>query len=638
MCGIAGFITDGQLADRELIAAMCDRISHRGPDSAGYYFDGSVALGHRRLSIIDLSTGDQPLGNEDGSVQVVFNGEIYNYLELRHDLIERGHVFRTSSDTEVLVHLYEESGERMAESLNGMFAFAIWDKRRRHLLLARDRFGKKPLYYTVGQHGLRLSFASELKALRVIEGVGQQIDHCAMANFLALGYVPDPATIYGDVRKLPPGHTLLVTPEGHRTARYWTPVFAPSDRSSFDDSTEELHSLATDAVRRRMISDVPLGAFLSGGIDSTALTGMMSEVSSEAVKSFSIGFTDPEFDELPYAQLAALKHNTEHYTEVVTPSVEEILGKLVDTFDEPFGDSSAIPMLYLSRMTRQHVTVALAGDGADELFGGYRRYRHGVIEEQMRQRIPEWCRRSVVGTAGRWYPKFDYLPQMFRAKSLLTNLAGDIGNAYFNSMSAFRDDGLKSILSTGTMRELGAFDPRVEYRDRFRRVRHLDPLGQMQAVDLETYLPGDILVKADRATMAYSLESRSPWLDYRISELAGRFPASFKIQGFNQKRILKAAMTDYIPEPLLHRKKMGFSVPLASWMRTSLKPIFEDAVLQDGVGGLLSIAEVRHLWVAHQSKLHDHSRKLWYLLVLGLWHKAHFSKSNSPLALALANG
>ncbi len=637
MCGIAGFLTDGRPPDRDLLIAMCDRLSHRGPDSAGYYVVGGTALGHRRLSIIDLSSGDQPLGNEDGSVQVVFNGEIYNYLELRSDLIGRGHVFRTSSDTEVLVHLYEESGELMPRHLNGMFAFAIWDNRRRHLLLARDRFGKKPLYYCLGPDGLRLSFASELKSLRVIDGVGERLDHRSVANFLALGYVPDPDTIYGDVRKLAPGHSLLMTPEGHRTNRYWTPVFAPSEKLTFRDSADEIHELARDAVRRRMISDVPLGAFLSGGIDSTAVTGIMSSVGTATVKTFSIGFTDPEFDERHYAEIAAKKHKTEHHVAVVTPSVEEILDKLVDTFDEPFGDSSAIPMLYLSRMTRQFVTVALAGDGADELFGGYRRYRHGVVEERLRQRMPEWCRRSVAGCAGRWYPKFDYLPRMFRAKSLLTNLADDLGNAYFNSISAFRDEGLNFILSADTLRMLGDFDPRVEYRDRFRRFRHLGPLEQMQAVDFETYLPGDILVKADRATMAYSLESRSPWLDYRLSELAGRMPSSFKILGFDQKRILKAAVAPYVPAPLLHRKKMGFSVPLASWMRTSLKQVFEDAVLKDGIGGLLSTREVRRLWVAHQSKLHDHSRKLWYLLVLGLWHRAHHSRMTSPVGLALAD-
>jgi asparagine synthase (glutamine-hydrolysing) len=637
MCGIAGFITDGRPADRELLVAMCDRIAHRGPDSSGYFLEGGAALGHRRLSIIDLSGGDQPLGNEDGSVQVVFNGEIYNYLELRNDLIRRGHVFRTSSDTEVLVHLYEEAGESMANYLNGMFAFAIWDRRQKHLLLARDRFGKKPVYYVTGRSGLRIACASELKALRLIEGVGDRINPQALASFLTFGYVPDPDTIYGDVCKLPPASTLLLTPENCRIRRYWTPRFAASLQKDYRNSVEELNALAEDSVRRRMMSEVPLGAFLSGGIDSTALTGVMSSIGSGTVRTFSMGFNDSRFDERRYALIAARAHNTDHHVEVVTPSVEEILDRFVETFDEPFGDSSAIPMLYLSRMTRQFVTVALAGDGADEVFGGYRRYRHGVIEDRVRHYLPEWSRRPVFGAAGRLYPKADYLPRMFRAKSLLTNLAEDIGDAYFNSMTAFRDGALTSVLSRDTRRQLGDFNPRTGYRERFRKVRHLGPLAQMQAVDFETYLPGDILVKADRATMAYSLESRSPWLDYRLAEFAGELPASFKISGFNQKRILKDAMAGYIPQELLHRKKMGFSVPLASWLRTSLKPIFEEMVLKDGVGGILSIPEVRRLWAAHESALHDHSRKLWYLLVLGLWYRTHFALKPSTAQLAFSN-
>lgn len=598
---------------------MCDRLAHRGPDGYGYYADEHAALGHRRLSVIDLDTGGQPMGNEDGTLQVVFNGEIYNYRELRRDLRKRGHSFVTDSDTEVLVHLYEEEGERMPEHLNGMFAFAIWDKKRRELFLARDRFGKKPLYYSFAVGGLRFCFASELKALAAIDSFDQPVDPASVADFLSFSYIPDPRTIYRDVWKLPPGHSLLVTQDASRLRKYWEPVFSPNHGGGAESAVEELQELAADAVARRMISDVPLGAFLSGGVDSSAVVAFMAKAAPGQVKTFSIGFTIEKYDELEFARLVSSRHKTEHHEEVVSPDIHEMLPKLVEHYDEPFADSSAIPMLYLARMTRRHVTVALCGDGADELFGGYRRYYYGLLEARLRKRFPRWFRRSVVRLGARCYPKFDYLPQVFRAKSLLTALSQEAGDAYFTSMSAFRDGDLEAVLSPELRRALGGYNPRESFRARFEAVSHLPPLEQIQAADLATYLPGDILVKADRATMAYSLEGRSPWLDYRIGEFAFRLPSDLKVNGRIGKYVFKVMISRHVPERVIYRRKMGFQVPLAEWFRTSLKTTFEETVLRPDMERYLSVREVRRIWDRHQSGLSDHSRKLWNLLVLACW-------------------
>ena len=627
MCGIAGYLTNGSaVPDTVLVKRMCDRIRHRGPDGEGYYCASGVALGHRRLSIIDVNGGGQPMGNEDGSIQVVFNGEIYNFLELRRDLVEKGHCFVTRSDTEVLVHLYEEVGERLPEYLNGMFAFAIWDGRRKELFLGRDRFGKKPLYYSNTVVGTRFCFASELKALTMIPGFRAVVNPRSVANFLALSYVPDPDTIYQDVFKLPPAHSLTVTESGLRLHRYWQPSFEVDPNLKLDDAVEEIRALAADAVERRMISDVPLGGFLSGGVDSSAVVAFMARRAPDRVKTFSIGFTSKQFDELHYARLVADRYQTDHREKVVSLSIHEMLDTLVEQFDEPFGDSSAIPTLYLARMTRQYVTVALSGDGADELFAGYRRYFYGLLEARIRQRFPAWCR-SVFQFGGRYYPKFDYLPRAFRAKTLLGNLARETGDAYFTSMTAFRDENLTAVLGPDLARELASYSPRASYRERFEAVRHLPPLQQMQAVDLQTYLPGDILVKADRATMAYSLESRSPWLDYRLGELAGRLPTALKLRGRIGKYLFKQAMGPYVPRSVITRSKMGFSVPLAEWFRTSLKPVFQQQVLHPEMERYLSFGEVRRVWNEHQSGLGDHSRKLWNLLMLAEWHSHHTGSS-----------
>jgi len=623
MCGIAGVVSDAPAeVKRRWVEQMCARLVHRGPDDSGYYVDEWVALGHRRLSVIDVEGGAQPMANEDGRVQVVFNGEIYNFLELREDLIRRGHQFRTRCDTEVLVHLWEETGPSLVEHLNGMFAFGLWDARQRVVLLARDRAGKKPLYYSERVPESRLCFASELKALMALPGFPKDIDWQAVADFLSLSYIPDPETIYRGVRRLEPGEWLLLRPEGARRCKYWQPRFEPLVSWPQPRVAEKLRELADDAVRRRLISDVPLGAFLSGGVDSSAVVATMKAYTGQ-VETFSIGFREELYNEVRYARAVARHCQTRHREEVVRPSIEDILPRLVEAYDEPFGDSSAIPTMYLARMTRQYVTVALSGDGADEVFGGYRRYRWAVWEERAREVFPAGWRRAVFGTLARYYPKLDSMPQWLRAKTLLSNLATDLPNAYFRSVATFVDDQLDRIAGPELRQELRFVTPRERFCARFRKYGHLTPLQQVQAVDFETYLPGDILVKVDRATMAFSLECRCPWLDYRFIEFGLRLPDESKIRGRQGKYIFKVAMESRLPRPVVWRKKMGFSVPLAEWFRGSLGRLFEVLVSEKSLGRFVDVAEAHRLYQEHRSGRWNHDRKLWNLVVLACWETWH---------------
>ncbi len=627
MCGIAGYwARPGERPEQSVVTAMCDALLHRGPDGCGYFCDHRIALGHRRLSIIDVAGGHQPLGNEDGNLQIVFNGEIYNYLELRAGLVQRGHQFRTHSDTEVLVHLYEEVGERLPEYLNGMFAFAIWDRRRQELFLARDRFGEKPLYYAEDLAGASFAFASELKALAEMPGFEAAISAPALADFLALSYIPDPQTIYEGIYKLLPGRSLLVRAGSVHMRRYWQLQFDIDTAARLPDTIEELRALTSDAVERRMISDVPLGAFLSGGVDSAAVVGLMSRHSARPVQTFSIGFQNKDFDELSYARLVAERYGTEHSEEVVDAADPEMLGVLAHHFDEPFGDSSAIPMLHLAKMTRGHVTVALSGDGADEIFGGYRRYYFGVLEERLRAKFPHWFRSSVIRAGAHLYPKFDYLPQVFRAKTLLGNLSASLADAYFHSMSAFRDESLRALLAPSMNRQLAGYSPRNAFRARFEHYSHLPPLTQLQAVDLESYLPGDILVKTDRASMAYSLESRPPWLDHRLAELAFRLPPEWHIRGSARKRLFKQAVQPLVPRPILERPKMGFSVPLAHWFRNGLHNDLNIAIKSPWAREYFNPVAVERLLAQHRSGKHNHQQRLWNILIFLRWKQNIISR------------
>ncbi len=618
MCGIAGFLTRGGVrAEESWARRMGDSLAHRGPDGEGYFVEENLALAHRRLSIIDLESGAQPMANEDGSLIVVFNGEIYNFLELRPELERQGHVFRTRSDTEVLLHLYEQHGEAMTERLNGMFAFAIWDRRKRELFLARDRFGKKPLYYLVDHGPFRFAFASEAKALLALPGVDRSVEPSSVADFLAFSYVPEPRSIFRCIRKLPAGCSMLAGEERLTERRYWRLEFGESGKT-WTEAAGEIDRLASDAVRLRLVSDVPLGAFLSGGVDSSAVVAYMARHAPGRVRTFSIGFSEEAYDETRYARMVAARYSTDHQEQTVRPQILEMLDVLAERFDEPFGDASAIPTLYLARMTRQSVTVALSGDGADEIFAGYRRYRHAMIEEKIRRKFPGWFRRTFFRIAGEIYPKFDYLPQIFRAKTLLSNLSRDLAEAYYHSMTVFRGAELERILTGEARAALEGYDTLEQYEQRFRPYRELAPLHQLQAVDVETYLPGDILVKADRATMAYSLESRSPWLDYRLGELAASLPPEWKISGRNGKFIFKKTVEPLVPGEILWRPKMGFVMPLKEWFRGELRPVFEREVLKGG-GGLIDRSEAARLLEEHLSGVRNRDRWLWNLLVLQRW-------------------
>ena len=619
MCGIAGFLADRP--DPAILELMCQQLRHRGPDGQGSWVAGGVALGHRRLSIIDVAGGAQPLGNETGSLQIVFNGEIYNYRELRQRLIEKGHRFATRSDTEVIVHLYEEAGEQTPEFLQGMFAFAIWDVERKHLFLARDRLGEKPLYYSSAIPHLQFCFASELKALAVLPGFQKSLNVTALADYLALSYVPDPKSIYAGVNRLSPGCSLTVTRSGTRLRRYWQCSFPETKRRDFDEAVDELRELARGAVRGQLMSEVPIGAFLSGGLDSSSIAGLAAASLSEPVRTFSIGFSSDRFDELPFARMAAARHHTDHRERIVTSSIEEMLPVLVRQYDEPFADSSAIPMLYLAKLTRESVSVALSGDGADEVFAGYRHHLRGVTEERIRGLLPGPAGGFLLGAASRCCPDFQSFPGGIRPKAFLENLATNPADAYFNAVAAFRDEGLAKILAPEIRAQLRDYSPREQFHEKFRARTGLPVLEQMQAVDMETYLPGDILVKVDRATMAWSLESRAPWLDHRIVEFAGSLPPEFKLRGRNRKRILRAAMSPYLPNAIVNRRKHGFEVPLAEWLRSGLRTIFEGAVFDFGGERLLDLNAVRQLWGEHQSQSRNHGRKLWTIFILAMWSR-----------------
>jgi asparagine synthase (glutamine-hydrolysing) len=633
MCGIVGYLNfEGLEPDRSPLRAMCAKIEHRGPDGYGEFFDTHAALGHRRLSIIDLQGGSQPLANEDGSIQVAFNGEIYNYRELRRHLVSCGHTFKTQSDTEVLVHLYEEVGERLPEYLNGMFAFAIWDAPARKLFLARDRFGEKPLYYTLDVHNLSFCFASEIKAFSALPGFQTKFRPESIADYLCFYYIPDPDTIYEGVHRLRAGHSLMVTESGLHMRQYWAPAFQDDVNISMQDAAEQIRELSSDCVRRRMVSDVPLGAFLSGGVDSSAVVAFMSQQTPRSVRTFSIGFTTPQFDEVPYARMIARRYQTQHYERVVSPSIQEMLSVAVHHYDEPFADASAIPMLYVAKLTREHVTVALSGDGADEVFGGYRRYRHGVLEANVRRMMPQWFRTTVIRVGAQAYPQLEFAPQVFRAKTVLTNISLTLADAYFNAVSGFRGDSLQSVLAPDLRAELRLYSPQEAWRKRFAKVSHLSPFRQMQAVDMETYLPADILVKVDRATMAYSLESRAPWLDHRLAELAASLPSAFHLNVREGKLAFKRALAPLLPAPILSRSKMGFSVPLSDWFRTSLKSSFERLVFHPEMEAYLAPAEVRQLWQEHQSGVRSHGHNLWAVFMLACWRARESAHGSTEFA------
>jgi asparagine synthase (glutamine-hydrolysing) len=638
MCGIAGvlYADPARSPDPVALKGLGDAIAHRGPDAEGYLAEPGVGLVHRRLSIIDLGGGDQPIGNEDGSIQIVFNGEIYNYQSLRAGLAARGHRLKTHSDTEVLVHLYEEEGERLVERLRGMFTFALWDRPRRRLLLARDRLGIKPLY--LYRDAEKLLFASEPKALLAYPGFAAAVDPAALEDYLAFGTVGGSRSIFRGVEKLPPAHTLLAGPESLNASprRYWQLQLAPDESLSAEQWQEAVAAKLDEAVRLHLIADVPVGAFLSGGIDSTAVVAAAAGAAPGRLRTFSIGFREEAFSELPHARAAAEQYGTDHAEEVVTPDAVELLDRLSVHFDEPFADASAVPTYLVSRLAARGVKVALSGDGGDEAFGGYARYAHDLKEAAVRRWLPGWLRRGVLGPLARGWPKADWLPRPLRAKTLLTNLALAPDHAYANTLSLCRPPLRRRLLAPDLAARLNGHDPGLAVRAGYAGGPPGDALGGMIAADVATVLPDDFLVKVDRASMACGLEVRPPLLDHELLELAARIPSRWKVRRGETKWVFKRAVAPRLPPGTLTRPKHGFDVPLDAWLRGPLRPRFEDAVLhpRSAAAGLIDQGVARRLFQAHQAGTGRHGQVLWALLVLAHWADHYLTARPVPQAPA----
>jgi len=628
MCGIAGAVSlnGAELVNPDRRRLMLAALQHRGPDANGEWIspDQRVWLGHQRLSIIDLSeAGRQPLSNEDGTVWITYNGEIYNFQTLRQELEKLGHRFRTRTDTEAIVHAYEQWGAECLKRLRGMFAFAIWDQKQRRLFLARDRVGKKPLFYT--QTDGRFLFASELQGLLADREVPRQVNLSAIDAYLSWGYVPAPLTGFENIFKLPPAHYLTVelTPTGPdtRVERYWSLPYEPKLRLSEEEAAEALREKLTEAVRLRMISDVPLGAFLSGGIDSSIIVGLMANLSDVPVRTFSIGFEEAAYNELPHARRVAERWGTDHHEFIVKPDALTILSKLVRHYGEPYADSSAIPTFYVSQMTRSHVTVALNGDGGDESFAGYERY--------LGNRLAEWIQR-VPGSRWSAQALSRILPDSLDPKNRLRNVkrfllvaTRPMVKRYSHWIGFFGDEAKQQLYSQDFQASLNGCRLNDCMESLFEAVRHLDPVEAAMAVDVQSYLPYDLLVKVDITSMANSLEARSPFLDHEVMELAARLPVNLKLRGRQSKYLLKRAFADLLPPENVNRRKMGFGVPVGDWFRGPLRRLLEDALLSDRAlkRGYFRPQTVQRLVTEHLERRADHSFSLWNLLMLELWQR-----------------
>jgi len=608
VCGIAGFAgwPLGAEEAARTVRAMCDAIVHRGPDDCGYFVAPEIALGMRRLSIIDVAGGQQPIGNEDGSIQVVFNGEIYNHHDLRRDLVARGHRFHTKSDTETIVHLYEEMGADCVTRLRGMFAIALWDARTKQLVLARDRLGIKPLSYWLTPDGI--AFCSELRSLLALSRFPGRLDERAIAAFLSLGYVPDPLAAFAGVAKLPPGHVLVWSATGGaETRRYWTPVVPETGAVDEAVAVERLRELLADAVGSHLESEVPLGAFLSGGLDSSTVVALMAQTASIKPRTFSIGFDDEAFNEAPHARRVAEALGTRHTDLVVRPDADRWIEGVVGIFDEPFADSSALPTYLVSGLARRHVTVSLSGDGGDELFGGYTRY----LDALRRPDLPAWGR-AILRAVGH------ALPHISPGRGRLLDRARSRQAAYAGTVALPLPPAAGGMAAARLVPRDGEFDDVLT--DAFRATGARDFVSQMMLVDVATYLPGDILTKVDRASMAVSLEARVPLLDHALVEFALGLPAHIKIRDGVGKQVFRRAIRGLVPSEVLEHPKLGFAVPLGPWFRGPLRHRIDQlAVADGGLYDFLDRAAVRRLAQEHLIRRRDHSTALWRALVLRLW-------------------
>lgn len=620
MCGISGiFDTRGRRDfDAALMHRINDTLHHRGPDEGSIHLQPGLGFGHRRLSIIDIATGQQPLFNAQGTVGIVFNGEIYNYQSLMAELQALGYVFRTRSDTEVIVHAWSAWGEDCVLKLRGMFAFALWDQARDVLFLARDRLGVKPMYYGVLDDGA-LVFGSELKALMAHPQLRRDIDPQAVEEYFALGYVAEPRTVFRQALKLPPGHTLVVRrgePLG-QPRRYWDVNFTVDARIDEVQAQEELLRRLRESVKLRMIAEVPLGAFLSGGVDSSAVVAMMAGESSGPVKTCSIAFDDPAYNESEFARQVADRYHTDHHVETVQSDDFDLIDTLARLYDEPYADSSAIPTYRVCQLARKHVTVALSGDGGDESFGGYRRYRLHMMEERMRASLPLGLRRPLFGTLGRLYPKADWAPRVFRAKTTFQALARNSVEAYFHTMSVIRDNERMPLYSARFKSELGGYNARELFLRHAERANTDDPLALIQYIDTHTYLVGDINTKVDRASMAHSLEVREPLMDHPLVEWLATLPSHLKLRGGEGKYLFKKSLEPHLPRDVLYRPKMGFAVPLARWFRGPLRQRVRGSLLGGPLAdsGWFDLKAIGQLVEQHENGSRDHSTPLWTLLM-----------------------
>lgn len=628
MCGIAGYVNTAydNSAREDVVRRMCDAMVHRGPDDDGYYVKNNVGLGMRRLSIIDLHTGKQPIANEDESAWIIFNGEIYNFPVLRSELEARGHKFRTKTDTETILHAYEEWGTDCPNKLNGMFAFAIWDERRQQLFIARDRLGIKPLYYYLDND--RFVFGSELKAVVQHQQVPRALDHEALDLFLTYEYVPAPHSILRDIKKLPAGHSLVWRKGAIEIRRFWELHFNENGRPSAD-LQRDLIDLLQDAVKIRLIADVPLGAFLSGGIDSSTIVALMSRVMDQPVKTFSIGFEDSTYNELEYARTIARHYKTDHTEFIIKPDALELTEKLVYSLDEPFGDFSIFPTYLVSKMAREHVTVVLSGDGGDELFGGYDTYVADWTDRTYRRYVPALVREKMVA------PLVSLLPPTDKKKGFINKsrrfvegsaLPADLQHTRWMT---FLQEAEKPLLYHDAF--LGHRNGDSAYqlmRDYFRRAGTNDRINQQSYVDIKTYLCDDILVKVDRMSMATSLEARVPFLDYRVVEFSGTVPGHLKLQGNKTKVILKQAIRELVPDEIITRGKEGFSIPIKNWLKKELKPIMLDVLSSERLqrDQLFRPQYVERLIKEHLDGRENHSHRLWALMVFHIWKDIYLGR------------
>ena len=620
MCGIVGIfdMRGGREIDRDMLHRMNETQFHRGPVEGGLYLEPGLGFGHRRLSIIDLSSGQQPMFNKDRSVVVVFNGEIYNFQALMVELAALGHTFETRSDTEAIVHAWEQWGEDCVQHLRGMFAFTIWDRKQQVLFMARDRLGIKPMHYAFLPDGM-LVFGSELKTLLCFPNLSREIDPRAVEDYFAYGYVPEPRTIFTSALKLSPGHTLTlkVGQPAPQPKKFWDVPFTPHAPMQEREMEEELVVRLREAVASHMIADVPLGAFLSGGVDSSAVVAMMAGLTNEPVNTCSIAFNDKAFDESEYASQVAAQYKTSHHRETVDTDDYGLIDTLAALYDEPYADSSAIPTYRVCELARKRVTVALSGDGGDENFAGYRRHRFAMGEEKVRSMLPLTMRKPLFGFLGKAYPKADWAPRMFRAKTTFEALARDLVEGYFHGVSIQADRVRDELFSDRFRSRLQGYRAIEVMRGHAVNAPTDDPLSIIQYIDMKTYLPGDILTKVDRASMAHALEVRVPLLDHKFVEWVSGLPSSCKLRNGEGKHIFKQALKPYLSDDILYRKKMGFSIPLGAWLRGPLRESMRKAVLNPALleTGIFNEDYLKQMIDQHQSGARDHTVSLWSVLM-----------------------